>query len=348
MQILTDISQINQQQWESLVAASPTATWFQTYEAYSFYVSLPDIFTPFIVAVQRNQELGAKNQDELVGVVVGYVTRERNAVKQFFTRRAIIIGGPLLAEDITDAELEALLRAVRQIKDKGQKTKDSSPIYIEMRNFNDYSRWKDVFEACGFAYQPHLNFHVDTSSVEVMEANLHKSRKRDLKASEKAGAGVVTNPTIEQVRAFYAILKDLYRTRVRTPLFPWEFFEKLYHLPSAHFLLVERMGEIIGGSVGVSLYGKALYDWFACGKDGEVKNVYPSAVTTYSCMCYAVEHGLPRFDMMGAGKPEEAYGVRDFKARFGGELVEYGRYLCVCKPLLYKIGKLGVKLLKKH
>jgi lipid II:glycine glycyltransferase (peptidoglycan interpeptide bridge formation enzyme) len=52
--------------------------------------------------------------------------------------------------------------------------------------------------------------------------------------------------------------------------------------------------------------------------------------------------------MMGAGKPEETYGVRDFKARFGGELVEHGRYLCVRKPLLYWLGKMGVKLMKKR
>jgi lipid II:glycine glycyltransferase (peptidoglycan interpeptide bridge formation enzyme) len=51
--------------------------------------------------------------------------------------------------------------------------------------------------------------------------------------------------------------------------------------------------------------------------------------------------------MMGAGKPDEAYGVRDFKAKFGGKEVEHGRFLCVTKPLLYNIGVLGVKILKK-
>ena len=51
--------------------------------------------------------------------------------------------------------------------------------------------------------------------------------------------------------------------------------------------------------------------------------------------------------MMGAGKPDDGYGVRDFKAKFGGQLVEHGRFLHVMNPLLYNIGKLGVKLLKK-
>ena len=52
--------------------------------------------------------------------------------------------------------------------------------------------------------------------------------------------------------------------------------------------------------------------------------------------------------MMGAGKPDDGgYGVRDFKLKFGGELLELGRYVYVSNPLLFNIGKLGVKLMKK-
>ena len=51
--------------------------------------------------------------------------------------------------------------------------------------------------------------------------------------------------------------------------------------------------------------------------------------------------------MMGAGKPDEQYSVRDFKAEFGGEMVEHGRFLCINKPLLYQIGKAGLAILKR-
>ena len=47
--------------------------------------------------------------------------------------------------------------------------------------------------------------------------------------------------------------------------------------------------------------------------------------------------------MMGAGKPEEGYGVRDFKSKVRGKLVEHGRFLCVLNPVLYNIGKIGIK-----
>lgn len=322
---------IDQLQWQLLTEQSATATWFQTPEAYAFYASVPEEMTPFAIGVSED--------NKLQGLILGYVTREKNPLKQFLTRRAIIIGGPLLDENISPEALSALLKATRRLGDKA--------IYIETRNFHDYSRWKSVFESTGFAYQEHLNFHVDTSSVEIVEQNLGKSRKRDIKTSIRDGATVVEKPTIEQVRAYYQLLKHLYTTKIKTPLFSMHFFEQLYAHPNGRFILVEREGEIIGGTVCVELPNKCLYEWFVCGRDGEWKSIFPSSLATYAGIRYAAEHGCTRFDMMGAGKPEEAYGVRDFKARFGGEQVEHGRFLCVRKPLLYWIGKMGVRLLKR-
>lgn len=324
-------NQIDKQQWQELIEASATATWFQTDEAYQFYASVSEM-VPFATAVENNGKLRA--------VCVGYTTKENNAIKQYLTCRVIIIGGPLLADDATDEEVAILLQAIRRLGDKA--------IYVETRNFHDYSRWKAVFEANGFAYQLHLNFHVDTNSPEVVDQNLGKSRKRDIRTTIRDGVTPVYQPTIEQVRAYYDILLDLYKTKVKTPLFKWEWFEQLYKVNSARFILTELEGKIVGGTVCMVLPDKALYEWFACGIDGVYPHIYPSTYATYLGIKYAAENGCKIFDMMGAGKPDEAYGVRDFKAKFGGKMVEHGRYLCIRKPLLYNIGKLGVKLLKKR
>ena len=338
-------SDINPQQWQALVEQSPYATWFQTKEAYEFYAAVGGELIPFAFGVEEYEgdEAMRRSGDEakgrLVGVIVGYTTKEKNPIKQFFTRRAIIIGGPLLAEDISDEALAALLKAIRRLGDKA--------IYVETRNFHDYSKWRNLFEANGFAYQPHLNFHVDTSSVEVVDKNLGKSRKRDIRTTIREGVTPVMQPTIEQVREYYQILHTLYTTKVKTPLFSWHFFEQLYHTEHARFILTEYQGRIIGGTVCVELPNRTLYEWFACGEDGVYNHIYPSCYATYLGIQYAAESGCQIFDMMGAGKPDEAYGVRDFKAKFGGELVEHGRFLCIRKPLLYWIGKMGVKWLKR-
>ena len=162
--------------------------------------------------------------------------------------------------------------------------------------------------------------------------------------SIRDGATIVEHPRMSQVWEFYKILSNLYISKVRTPLYPWYFFAKLYYVPSAHFLLVEYKGEIIGGTVCVGLSNKTMYEWFVCGRDGEHKTIFPSELATYAGLSYSASNGFGKFDMMGAGKPDEHYGVRDFKARFGGELVEHGRFIKIFNRLQYKIGELGLSI----
>lgn len=317
--------------WKELVANSSTANFFQTKECYDFYASL-SFLDPFI--------FGVTEDNELKGVIVGYIQKDGGKIKQFFSKRAIVIGGALLADDISSGTLSALLlHCSIQLKKRA--------IYIEFRNFNDYSRHKYVFAKYGFEYMPHLNFHIDCSSEDIVNQNLGKSRKRDIKTSLRDGATFINTPTLDNVRDYYTILHDLYTTKVKTPLFPFEFFEQLYYQPFSKFLLIALNDKIIGGTVCVVLGDKTIYEWFACGIDGAYKNIYPSTLATYSGIKYTYENNISRFDMMGAGKPEDSYGVRDFKAKFGGALVEYGRFIHITNPLLYNIGKLGVKILKK-
>ena len=153
MQVLcNDIERV---EWSKLVANSTTGTWFQTPEAYDFFASLTELFEAF--------NIGLRSAQGLRGICIGYVTKEPHKVKQFFTRRAIIIGGPCLADDCTNIEAEALMNAVRN-------EIESNAIYIETRNFNDFSRWKEAFENAGFVYQPHLDFHIDCTDEEAMWA----------------------------------------------------------------------------------------------------------------------------------------------------------------------------------
>lgn len=328
---------IDRVEWRRLVQSSSSSTWFQSPEAYDFFASMPELFRPFAIGLACDP---AGTQTQLRAVCMGYVTVEKSALKQMMTRRAIIVGGPCLAEDSSDEEVVELMSAVRK-ELKGE------AIYVESRNFNDYSRWKNAFADAGFDYMPHLNFHVDTSSVDIVEANLGKSRKRDIRTTIREGVSVIEHPTAEQVCEYYKVLDNLYRTKVKTPLFPLSFFLALNKHNDGRLLLIEYQGRIIGGTVCVEQANKCVYEWFVCGEDGVYPHVYPSSYATYAGIKYAAEHGCARFDMMGAGKPDEAYGVRDFKAKFGGKEVEHGRFLCITKPILYKIGVLGVKILKK-
>lgn len=304
---------------------------FQQDNYYSF-LSGTGFLKPFRFTVSRD--------GRAVGILQGYIQQDGGCLKRYLSKRAVINGGPFFVEDIRESEVKELLeKCINELKEH--------TIYIEIRNFHDYSRFRTFFEECGFIYEPHYDFMVNTESLEAARCRLGKSRRRDIRTSLRDGASVVDNPTDEQIIAFYSILDDLYKTRVKTPLFPLDFFIKLNRELFSIFLLIECHDEIIGGTVCV-FDDDTVYEWFACGKDNLYKSIFPSTLATWSGIKFAAESGRKQFDMMGAGAPGDGgYGVRDFKAKFGGELVEYGRFKYLCNRPLYRIGKLGISIIKK-
>lgn len=327
MIIIRTYSEIDKQDWRLLVETSPLSTWFQTDEAYRFYQSVSDMCA-FVYGVME--------EDKLVGVIVGYTTQEKCKLNQYFTARAIVVGGPLLDENISESALTMLLQTVK--KQQGE------AIYIETRNLHDYSRWKTVFKANGFAYQPHLNIQVACNAMHTMS----EQRQRQVKKAIKNGAEICEASSEQEIRDWYQILRQLYRQKVRTPLWSEAFFLQFYRHGVGKYLLVKYEGKVIGGMMCPIFAGKAIYEWYVCGLDEVYREQYPSVMATYAAIEYAKQNDIPMFDFMGAGVPDQPYGVRDFKMEFGGEMVEYGRYLCVRKPLLYKIGKWGMKILKSR
>lgn len=318
-------SEIDKQNWKSLAETSPLSTWFQTEEAYRFYQSVSDM-DAFVY--------GVVEEDKLVGMIVGYTTQEKCKLKQYFTARTIVVGGPLLDENISESALAMLLQIVK--KQQGE------AIYIETRNLHDYSRWRTVFEANDFAYQSHLNIQVACNANHTMS----EQRQRQVKKAIKNGAEICEASSEQEIRDWYQILRQLYRQKVRTPLWSETFFLQFYRSGVGKFLMVKYEGKVIGGMMCPVFVEKAIYEWYVCGLDEEYKEQYPSVMATYAAIEYAKQKGIPMFDFMGAGIPDKPYGVRDFKMEFGGEVVKHGRYLCVRKSLLYKIGKWGVKILK--
>ena len=317
-------------QWEALYGYSPTASFFQSKACYDVYTQL-SFLEPFVFAVAEEKQL--------VGLACGYVIADGGRVKSFFSRRAIIPGGLLLDENITDEAISALLKEVQQgLSDKGA-------IYIELRNYNDFSSFRTLIVHSGFNYLLHLNIHVPTPDVATAFSQLSDSKQRQVKQTLKAGASCELSDDKEDLKAFYQLLTKLYRRKVKKPLFPYEFFDKLYQQPFTRFFVVKRAGKILGGIFCVQS-DKVVYEWFICGENNKAKKVYPSVLATWKAIEYAAGNGFEYFDFMGAGKKDEPYGVREFKSKFGGELVEQGRFLYICKPGLYKFSKSVLNVMK--
>ncbi|MEI6754767.1 MAG: peptidoglycan bridge formation glycyltransferase FemA/FemB family protein [Paludibacter sp.] len=331
MIVYKSYSEIDKEQWNELMQISPTTTFFQTRECYDFYASL-SFLKPFVFGVSEN--------NKLVGVICGYIISEGNFIKRYFSRRAIVPGGALLEKNISPKVLNALLDCTIQVLNK-------KVIYIELRNFNDYGAFRQHIETSGFAYQSHFDIQVETNNEKVILQKLSESKRRQLKTSQNAGVEWIETKQYDDIKAFYKILVNLYRLKVKTPLFPLEFFEKLVEQPNGKLLVVKYKNQVIGGMACVILENKILYEWFVCGEERDEKDIFSSVVATWAGIDYAVKNMIPLFDFMGAGSPEKDYGVREFKRKFGGKMLEQGRFLFICKPILYKLGKWIVERIKE-
>jgi len=319
------------EKWKSFFNNSSFATPFQSPEYYDFFNSVNGLAAD-VFAVEENNELQAL-------CVVTFL--KGKGIKSFFSRRAIIYGGPLVAEgEKGKLALNALiLRINKEFKHK--------VIYAETRNFNDYINYKYCFTENGWNYEPYLNYHLDCTSKTNVWKNFNTNRKRQIKKAIELGVQLGEAKSWEEVDSFYEILRKLYHSKIKKPLPPYNFFTLFFEKKLGKYLLVKYEGKVIGGIMSPLIDGKSIYELYICGLDHEYKAVSPSVMATYAAIEYGLKNGFQRFDFMGAGKPSEEYGVRDFKAKFGGELVEHGRFIKVYNPFLFNMGKLGLSILKK-
>jgi lipid II:glycine glycyltransferase (peptidoglycan interpeptide bridge formation enzyme) len=111
--------------------------------------------------------------------------------------------------------------------------------------------------------------------------------------------------------------------------------------------IVKHNEKLLGGAYCLVQPGRALYTYYYCGIRDYHRRIYPTHLAILAAMEYALDNNIPLIDFMGAGKPDEEYGVRRYKAEFGGQLVEHGRFIKILNPFLYHLGRIGVKLISK-
>ncbi len=91
------------------------------------------------------------------------------------------------------------------------------------------------------------------------------------------------------------------------------------------------------------LFKRVIYGWYG-GLDRRYAAFLPNELLTWSILKWGAENGYRHYDFGGAGRPDERYGVRDFKAKFAGEPVSFGRNVCVHSPTLYRLCRAAYKL----
>jgi len=324
--------------WSEFVSRHPDGNIFQSPEMFDLWSKTAQ-FEP-VCRLAFNQD------NRITGVAVAVIIQEKGWIKRHFSSRAVIYGGPLIAAEPGQRMTVFMELMKSMIGQVGTRS-----VFLQIRNFFDTSEFKEALHTLGFRYSQRLNLIVPAFSEEMVLRGMSKSRHRQIQKSKKNGAVLAAPCHSGEVEIFYEILQRLYRDQVKKPLPDISFFKAFYEKSKDEsfgiFRVVKYGEKIVGGIVCPITPGKTIFELYVCGLDKEYEKsgIYPSVMATWAPIEFALHHGIPSFDFMGVGVPHRSYGVRDFKMRFGGNVVNFGRYARVNNQLIYLISEVGYNLL---
>lgn len=320
----------DRQKWDDFVYRHPQGNIFQTTCMFDVYKLTPHC-TAGIVALE--------DTNKTILALIVYCTIKEAGVKGKFSKRAIITGGPLVANNNPEYA-KALLSNYKKI------AKKTGAIYSELRNLYDLSALRSALEEEGFVYEDHLTIHMDlTQTPEALENALHRGRASNIKRAIKKNVTVRDVRTPDELKDVFRLIKDTYE-RIGLPAPSPELFTNTekFMKEKVRFIAAFLDGKMIGCRVYL-IYKDFLYDWYAAG-DRDYSGYHPSDLLPWKGMLSAKESGVKTYDFAGAGKPGKEYSVRDYKLKFGGTLLNLGRYQFIHNPLLFRVGVLGMKIYK--
>ena len=325
-----------QDKWRCFVDEHPQGNIFHT----------PEMFQVFSRTRGHQPTLWASVSDDghVLALLLPVQLCLMDGLLRHLTMRAVVYGGGLYVSGAEGQQaLDMLLRNYTQEVDR-------ATLFTELRNLSDMDTAQPVLCKHGFVHEGHLNYLIDLKRPPeaILQSIGHRTRKRVRQAIRRGEVVIeeVTQP--EQLSACYDLLRNTYRA-ARVPLADRSLFEAVLNV--LHPLGMVRVTLARVGSIPIAtsvelLYKDLIYGWYG-GMDRAYDSYHANELLMWHILQWGSENGYRLYDFGGAGKPDEGYGVRDFKAKFGGKLVEFGRNTCVHSRLRLEVSQIGYYLYRQ-
>jgi lipid II:glycine glycyltransferase (peptidoglycan interpeptide bridge formation enzyme) len=333
MLIETNYKKIDHSIWSDFVYNHPQGNIFQMPEMVNVYTKTINYLPITSFALQKNK---------IIGLLIAVIQKEHNGPLGPFSSRCIVWGGPLVTNNDNSLAESLLSSLLKQVKNKA--------IYVQFRNIFDQSNFSNAFRNQQFVFHPHLDIEIDLSHpFAELKKSIHKSRLRNYTKSLNKGVVIKEiNSKEEFEEGFNLVQKTYQKIKIPSPhssLF-YAIKDELIPKSLARCYSLFWQEKLIGFRIVLTFNG-LIYDYYA-GSDPDYSNKYPNDVLILKVLEEGCENQqFEKFDFGGAGRPDEQYGVRDHKLKFGGNIVEHGRYIRILNPFLYNLGKLGLQVLAK-
>jgi serine/alanine adding enzyme len=328
------VNSLDRKKWERFVCDHPKGSVFHTPEMYEVFQGTKN-YSPLILAA-----LGQEG-DVLALLLAVRVQTLPDPFGQI-TTRSILYAEPLCQDTLEGEEALAAIIAAHDsdVKDR--------VLFAEIRPLCPAGREKGVLEEAGYVCEDYLNYVVDlTRPVQDLWKRMTSENRRRINHDAKKGLEIREVTTPEGVDMVYDFLRLTY-TRARVPLADKSLFaeavERLGPNNQVRISAAYYEGKPVGATISL-LYRPRFFSWYAGAS--RIPSLNPMEDLAWREIEWAQAQGFAVYDFGGAGWPNQPYGVRDFKAKFGGDLVQYGRYRKVYSPWKLAAAERAYGLLRK-
>jgi len=333
---ITVTNTLPEDEWRHFVEKHPSGNVFHT----------PEMFQVFSRTKGHRPELWAATKNRrILALLLPVKITLMNGLLHHFTTRSVVYGSVLC---VPNAEgHEALARLLQAYTHEV----DGPPLFTELRNLlSNLEAMQPILLKHGFVYEDELNYLINLKrSPEAIFQSIGRRTRKNIRRGLKQGKVVVEElREREQVIICYDLLRQTYQA-AKVPLADSSLFEAAFELLYPKGMVrysLARLGEIPVATSVELLYKDVIFGWYG-GVDRAYGSYVSNELLMWSILQWGAKNGCRLYNFGGAGRPNEEYGVRDFKAKFGGDLVSFGRNRYIHKPLLLRLSKLGYGVLRR-
>jgi len=285
-------------------------------------------FEPHVLAVEDAPGIRA-----LLACV--FVTYSSGPIAKFASR-SLAVGGPL-GDPVAFPDLLRALDALASRKTSMSQIRNLQP-----------PEDKSTFETAGYHWEDHINYLIDLAQgPKALMGKMSKARRKGLRLAEESRTEV-RDLSSAAVEAAYGLLRETC-DRAKVPLAPQVLFENAISILAPRGQLWCLTASLSGSMCAVRFvlrWRDTLYDWYA-GSSDDGRQHHADELLVWETLKRGMLEGCKTFDFGGAGPPGASYGPAEFKRRFGGAMINPGRFERVYRPLVVRALRTGYKVGRK-
>ncbi|MEM5773447.1 MAG: GNAT family N-acetyltransferase [Anaerolineaceae bacterium] len=329
------VNRLDENEWRAFVEGHPQGNIFHTPEMHQVFARAKGCTPTLWAAVRPNGRPAAL----LLPVRVTLFPRPLRS----FSTRALVYGGVL--HDDSSAGVEALRLLLREYNRAAR-----GVLFTEMRNLTSLNPIQPTLQTAGFQYEEQLNYliHLDRPGDELLQSIGKRTRHRIRRAMKRREVVIAEIVDRSELALFYNLVSLSYEA-ARVPLADRSMFEAAFDVlrpkGMVKYLLAWVGDQCVAASAEL-LYKDVIFGWYS-GVKREFSAYAPNEILMWHLLEWGAKHGYRVYDFGGAGRSDQPYGVRDFKAKFGGELVSYGRNIKIHSPANLFISKAAYQIYRR-